>query len=206
MAEIAEKIKQSINSSQYVLVGIGSEWRKEQDKGIAAAYEALHQLIKDKDYFVVTTVTDAEIFHSSLDASRITAPCGNVTWQQCEDACTKDIWEPGEVISGICPHCGKLLIPNTIESPNYIEDGYMRQWKVYTAWLQKTINRDLTILELGVGFETPTVIRWPFEKMAFFNKKSHFCRVNKKFPQVTEELKETAASIEENSVIFLREL
>ena len=59
------------------------------------ACHALYELTDGKDYFVVTTVTDARIFDSPLRADRITAPCGNVNWFQCSEACTKDIWERG---------------------------------------------------------------------------------------------------------------
>ena len=90
------------------------------------------------------------------------APCGNDSWQQCRDACTKDIWEPGEVPDGVCPHCGAPLIPNTVAAEHYIEEGYLPQWQAYTRWLAGTLNKELLILELGVGFGTPTVIRWPF--------------------------------------------
>ena len=57
----------------------------------------------------MTTAKDARIFESPLDEAKITAPCGNVNWLQCSKGCTKDIWERGEVVDGICPHCGAPL-------------------------------------------------------------------------------------------------
>lgn len=92
------------------------------------------------DYFIVTTNIDAEIFRSRLDASRITAPCGNETWRQCSRSCTKDIWEPGEIPDDICPHCGAPLCGNTIDADSYIEEGYLPQWMAYTRWLTGTVN------------------------------------------------------------------
>lgn len=202
MQETLREIGQEIQAAERVLIGIGEEWDSAHCSEAEAkqAYEALYQLVKDKDYFIVTTVTDAKIFGSSLDNTRIAAPCGNDTWKQCENACTKDIWEEGEVPDEICPHCGAKLVSNTIRQEHYIEEGYLPQWNVYTAWLQKTLNRKVVILELGEGFLTPTVMRWPFEKVAFFNKKARFYRINEKFPQVSEELREKACAVKANSV------
>lgn len=50
---------------------------------------------------------------------------------QCSAGCTKDIWEPDEIPSGICPHCGAPLTGNTIEAHPYIEEGYLPQWNHY---------------------------------------------------------------------------
>ena len=99
-----------------------------------------------------------------------------------------------------CPHCGAPLCGNTIDADSYIEEGYLPQWMAYTRWLTGTVNRPLLVLELGEGFKTPTVIRWPFEKTVRFNKKSCFYRVNAKFAQLAEETDERSVSVAENSV------
>lgn len=69
-----------------------------------------------------------------------------------------------------------------------------------------TMNRELLVLELGEGFKVPTVIRWPFEKTVFFNQKSHMYRVHETLSQVTEEIKERAVPVAENSVEWIRKL
>ncbi len=134
---------------------------------------------------------------------RIVAPCGNETWRQCSRACTKDIWEPGEVPDDICPHCGAPLTGNTREAGTYIEEGYLPQWNHYTQWLAGSWNQELLILELGVGFGDPGVIRFPFEKTAFFNQKSFLMRVHARFPQIPGELEKRAAGIQAASVDFI---
>lgn len=104
----------------------------------------------------------------------------------------------------ICPHCGAPLTGNTVEVETYIEEGYLPSWNNYTKWLTTTLNRKLVVLELGEGFKTPTVIRWPFEKTVFFNRKSYFYRVNETFSQISEEIKERAEGISENSVAWIK--
>lgn len=186
-----------------VLVGLGEEWDGKKREDVKEGYEALARLLEGKDYFIVTLNTDGKIFESSLDEKRITAPCGNVHWFQCDKGCTKDIWEEGEAVSGICPHCGGPLVPNTVHAQKYIEEGYLPQWNVYRQWLSGTLNRKLTVLELGVGFEYPGIIRWPFEKTVYYNNKAKMYRVHKKFFQVSEELKEKAEGIQRDSVEFV---
>lgn len=203
---VNEQILEEIAACEKLLIGIGEEWKAEGIPDMGILYEKMNELIKDKDFFIVTTVTDGEIFKSPLEQSRMVAPCGNVTWRQCSKTCTKDIWEPGEIPQDVCPHCGTPLTGNTIEAEDYIEEGYLPQWKAYTTWLAGTLNKKLLVLELGVGFQTPTVIRWPFEKTVSINKKSHMYRIHGKFAQLPDTVKGKADAVLENSTEFFRKL
>ncbi len=249
------ELRRRLDSCEKVLIGLGEEWKLQagQEDGrreqVRKAYEVLYQMIKDKDYFIITMATDAVIYDTSLGSrkeqvssagrkeqeislcngvkeemlarmervfpkretprdsrwERIVAPCGNETWRQCSKGCTKDIWEPGEISDDRCPHCGAPLTRNTIDAQIYIEEGYLPQWERYTRWLAGTLNCDTLILELGAGFKNPGVIRFPFERTAYFNKKAFLCRIHKRFPQVTEELKERGGSILGDSVAAILE-
>lgn len=209
LEEQLTQFKEAVSSASCLLIGVGDEWaagEKRSREELAEAYQALYSLTEGKDYFIITTVTDGLIRESAPDQGRITAPCGNEQWQQCSRACTRDIWEPGEIPDGLCPHCGAPLTGNTIKAETYIEEGYLPQWNKYTAWLAGTLNKRLVILELGVGFAVPTVIRWPFEKTAALNKKAHMYRIHGKFAQLSAEMGETAVSVPVNSVEYFRNL
>ena len=201
---IIERIEKELTDCEKLLIGIGEEWDKANAGDVQNLYEQMNRIIKDKDYFIVTTVTDGELLKSNLNPKKMVAPCGNVTWRQCSKSCTKDIWEPGEIKNDICPHCGEPLTGNTIDAEEYIEEGYLPQWNAYTRWLAGTLNKKLLILELGVGFRTPTVIRWPFEKTASVNKKAFLYRIHGSFAQLSESISEKAESVPENSVEFFR--
>ncbi|KEZ91121.1 hypothetical protein [Lacrimispora celerecrescens] len=203
---VNEQILEEIAACEKLLIGIGEEWKAEGIPDMGILYEKMNELIKDKDFFIVTTVTDGEILKSPLEQSRMVAPCGNATWRQCSKTCTKDIWEPGEIPQDVCPHCGAPLTGNTIEAEDYIEEGYLPQWKAFTMWLAGTLNKKLLVLELGVGFQTPTVIRWPFEKTVSINKKSHMYRIHGKFAQLPDTVKGKADAVLENSTEFFRKL
>ncbi len=211
--EAIEKIKEA----QKVLIGIGKEWALREDEKdirfrhlsdpaqaeLKEAYETLYGLIKEKDYYIVTTLTDGAVYEVPFDKNRIVAPCGNIHWRQCSKACTKDIWEESEVPGDVCPHCKAPLTGNTIKAETYIEEGYLPRWKDYMKWQTGTINRSLVILELGEGFATPTVMRWPFEKIIYFNQKSRLYRVNESFYQLPKEAEERGVSVRENSVRWM---
>ncbi len=213
--EAIEKVKEV----QKVLIGIGKEWALREDEKdirfrhlsdpaqaeLKEAYEALYELIKEKDYYIVTTLTDGAIYEMLFDKNKIVAPCGNIHWRQCSKACTKDIWEENEVPDDVCPHCKAPLTGNTIKAETYIEEGYLPRWKDYMKWQTGTINRTLVILELGEGFATPTVMRWPFEKIIYFNQKSRLYRVNESFYQLPKEAEERGVSVHENSVRWMLE-
>lgn len=202
--EEVKTLRERLKTCEFLLIGLGSEWEKAGGAEVQGAYRALASMTEGKDYFIVTTAKDARIFESPLDEAKITAPCGNVNWLQCSKGCTKDIWERGEVADGICPHCGAPLTENTVLANPYIEEGYLKSWNLYREWLAGTLNHALLILELGVDFKTPTVIRWPFEKTVFFNRKSHMYRINQKFYQIVGDIQERTVSIPQNSVGFIR--
>ena len=211
---------EALSGAEKVLIGIGGEWRLRDDgrdvrrrslgdpvqKELREAYAVLWSLVRDKDYYVVTTVTDGAVYDTDFDSRRVVAPCGNIHWRQCSKACTKDIWEEGEVPDDICPHCSAPLTGNTVEAETYIEEGYLPRWEAYKKWQTGTLNRRLVILELGEGFKTPTVMRWPFEKIGFFNQKSVFYRIHETFFQIPKETGERAVGIRADSVAFIRGL
>lgn len=196
----------------------------ESFSNINTAYKALLELIKDKDYYIVSMNTDSILEKSGFDPKRIVYPCGNQVNYQCSNNCGDNVLESkdldnqivelikkqgadlGEIKRPICEKCGSVLVYNTVKSQNYCEAGYLERWKEYMEWTSRTLNKELCILELGVGFQYPTVIRWPFEKICFINNKSHFIRANEKFDQISSELANKSISIKENAVDFLIKL
>lgn len=79
------------------------------------------------------------------------------------------------------------------------------RWEDYMKWLSFTLNRKTVILELGEDFSHPTLIRWPFEKTAALNQKAFLYRVQEKFYQISDEIKEKARAVACDSVKFILE-
>ena len=194
------------------------------------AYNNLLKLLKDKNYFIVSLRTDDVIYKGEFHfvQERIVTPCGGVRKLQCEKNCEDRVYdipekmaemlrrfpvldEKGQHLNEIyaqvpvfqCPNCGAALIFNRIGVEKYCEADYLPTWGKYTKWLQGTLNHKLCVLELGVGMKYPSVIRWPFEKMAYFNNKACFFRIHQKLYHLTEELKGKGWAIAQNPVEFL---
>lgn len=195
---------------------------QEKEAETVQAYRHLYELVKDKNYFIVTTCIDGHIENAGFNSEKVVEPCGNYSKLQCSEKCCGELWnsadfvtdvknrlEQFEALKGIkqpvCPHCGNPLVFNNIVSENYVEERYLPQWEKYTKWLQGTVNKKLCILELGAGMQLPNIIRWPFEKVAFYNQKASFFRINEKLYQLTEEIGDKGISIERNARNYLLE-
>ncbi len=107
---------------------------------------------------------------------------------------------------GKCPRCGSPMVFNNIFAKRYNESCYCAEWQIYTKWLQGTLNHSLAVLELGVGMDFPSVIRWPFEKIVYLNQRAVLFRVNEKLYQISKELSGRAFGIPENAIEWLERL
>lgn len=193
---------------------------------ISPVLAKLSHILEDKDYFVVATATDSRIAAIPWRKDRLVMPCGTMAKKQCTGGCGC----PLEDVSGEdrarllacfdklyggclpigksvelarCPKCGAAMALNNIFADNYDEQGYKERWHLYTRWLQGTLNRRLVALELGVGMQFPSVIRWPFEKTVYFNRKAVLIRVHEKLYQMTEELSGKGWGISQNAIAWL---
>lgn len=217
----------------YLLPAYDDYFREERKAEVKSALQNLINCIKDKNYFVVTTSVNSAMQEMDWKEERFTAPCGNALKKQCIHGCSQglkmlseserallkqkiteftdavkedreyDLAEFDELF-GICPECGTPLILNNIYTEFYDEKGYLDSWQTYRTWLQGTMNRNVVILELGVGLQCPSVIRFPFEKMAFYNQKASFYRVHETLYQLAEDLQGKGTSISKNSIDWLQ--
>lgn len=187
-------------------------------------------MLADKNYFVISVATNDTVKEAEWREGRLVTPCGGSYKKQCSRGCKQGLCEVNaddrkimnnflnEVCAGrteednysidlgTCPECGSPLILNNIYTEKYDENGYLDQWQIYTKWLQGTLNRKLLILELGVGLQCPSVIRWPFEKVGFYNQKAFFYRINEKLYQLSEELSGKGKAISKNAIDWLEYL
>ncbi|HIS31726.1 MAG TPA: hypothetical protein IAB44_09315 [Candidatus Limivivens intestinipullorum] len=172
---MTEEIRKILDEAEMILVGIGTECglSRHSREELADFYGELAGILQGKPYFVVTLNTDDLIWDSPLEEEQAVAPCGSD--------------RTGNVVS----------------NENYDESWYLPKWQSYTKWIQNTLHRRLAVLELGVGMEYPGVIRWPFEKTAYFNKKAVLVRVHSRLFQIPAELGERGIPVEADPVEFL---
>lgn len=199
--------------------------QKDNDTYVQDALSKLKGLLVNKNYFVISVSTNPLISKIEWKNDRIVMPCGSSDLKQCVNGCGDVI--PLELadknslelffeklyldsdnvdmstILGTCSECGHPFVLNNIYVDSYNENGYLEQWSIYMKWLQGTVNRNLLILELGVGLKYPSVIRWPFEKVAFYNQKSFFYRVHERLYQLPAELTAKGYGISKNAIEWL---
>lgn len=218
-----QKYLEKIEDADFILVGIGAEFEATKFQKEPRALEALQELSKilaGKNYFVITTCTNSILKQVGLLEERTVSPCGTVEKKQCPNHCENSLQDLTEdekkaVVEalgketepelGTCPICGEKLVLNNVYAAKYDEAGYLEDWGRYTKWLQGTLNRKLCILELGVNLVFPSIIRWPFEKVGYYNQKAVFVRVNEKLYHMSEELKDKGISVEKNAIDWLLE-
>lgn len=207
----------------FILRELVKQHRSEQQE----FYADLKEFIGEKNHFIVSICRDDAIMQSEINQERIVTPCGGFRYMQCPQACEETLYLEKEVASElemhmkqymlgeraedmvqlpVCPVCGRPLVFNTVKADHYLETGYLSQWSLYMKWLQGTLNRELCVLELGVGMSYPTVIRWPFEKTVFINQKAYLYRVHSSLYQITEEVAGKAEGICAQPTEFLKEL
>lgn len=214
---------EKIEESDLILIGIGSEFETSRyicEESAVKALVELKNILGKKNYFVITTCTNNILLEADLPKDRIVAPCGNLEVKQCSQACQGSLLQltaeekqsirekcggDEELQLGVCPNCGAPMVLNNVYASEYDEEGYLGDWKMYTKWLQGTLNKKLCVLELGVDLTFPNIIRWPFEKVAFYNQKALFVRVNEKLYHMSEELKDKGIAVNKNSIDWLLE-
>jgi len=185
------------------------------------AYAGLAELAGGKNYFIVSLCMDDRIYEAGLEEQRIVTPCGGFRKMQCDNNCSGELTDmPQEVYEAVvryyrgevplsalceptCEACGNKRRFNQLGVSRYAEEGYLRQWDAYTKWLQGTVNRKLCVLELGVGLEYPNIIRFPFEKIVFYNQKAFMYRIHPVVWQLGEEIGDRGIGIKEDPVDFL---
>lgn len=186
-------------------------------------YIDLFNIVKDKDYFICSTNVDGQFEKVGFPADKIFAPQGSYGLFQCIESCTDEVYNNKEMIDTMllnmkddmhiqekdiprCPHCGKLLVPNLRKDDNFVEEPHMANYEAYRKYISDSKNKNLVLLELGVGYNTPVIIRYPFERITRQYKDARLIRINKTYPEVPREIREKSIEIGEDISIVLKDI
>ena len=158
-------------------------------------YTKLYDIVKSKEYFVLTTNVDHQFYKAGFDEKRIFATQGDYGKIQCQKAChpktydAKDLFRkmdkarrdcliPSELVPK-CPVCGGNMAMNLRCDNYFVEDeAWHEAADRYAGFLEQNKDKKVVLLELGVGFNTPIIIRFPFEKMVRENSSYSLIRLN----------------------------
>ena len=160
-------------------------------------YKEIFKVVREKDYFVITTNVDDQFYKSGFDKCKIFRVQGSYALNQCAKACHNKLYSNKEIVLDMlqnidedlkipsrlvpkCPVCKGDMEPNLRKDEYFVQDEiwYMQSDR-YKEFIQKNKGNQVVMLEFGVGFNTPGIIRFPFEKMLIQNKNWTLIRFNR---------------------------
>ena len=158
-------------------------------------YENLLQLVQDKDYFVITTNVDHCFQKAGFDKKRLFYTQGDYGLFQCSEPCCQETFDNESVIRQMierqenmkiptellptCPHCGKPMTMNLRCDDTFVEDeGWHKAAERYENFLRTRAGGKILFLELGVGYNTPVIIKYPFWQMTAKNPNATYVCIN----------------------------
>lgn len=182
-------------------------------------YGLLFKIVKGKDYFVITTNVDGQFEKSGFESERIFAVQGDYAYLQCAEGChdrlyynenlvremarqTKDCRIPSELVPN-CPVCGGKMDVHVRKDRYFVQDS---QWYAncehYQDFMEKACGGNTLLLEFGVGFNTPTIIRFPFERLAAQRQNVTLVRINRDYPTSQIDLANFIPFYEDGKIIL----
>ena len=158
-------------------------------------YQELLSLVQDKDYFVLTTNVDHQFHKAGFDKHRLFYTQGDYGLWQCMEPCHQKTYDNEEAVRRMvaeqrdmriptelvprCSVCGKPMSMNLRSDNTFVEDeGWHRAAERYDDFLRRHDGLKVLYLELGVGANTPVIIKYPFGKMTYANQNSTYACIN----------------------------
>ena len=168
-------------------------------------YDKLLELVKDKDYFVLTTNVDHCFQRSGFDKERLFYTQGDYGLFQCSEPCHQQTYDNKEIIRKMfetqqnmkipaelipkCPVCSKPMTMNLRSDDKFVQDeGWYIANARYEEFAAKALEKRTLYLELGVGYNTPVIIKYPFWQWTYQNKNATYACINKGEAETAKEI------------------
>ena len=195
-------------------------------------YANILEVVKNKDYFVLTTNVDHCFQKAGFDHKRLFYTQGDYGLFQCSVPCCKETFDNKEIIINmlmeqggsiesdgtlklpeqgklkmtvsssvlpVCPHCGKPLTMNLRSDGTFVEDtGWNKAAMCYDQFLQRHKGLKMVFLELGVGHNTPVIIKYPFWQMTAKNPNATYICINDSEAFCPEDIERQAICIDDD--------
>jgi len=166
------------------------------DQPKSELHRKILELVKDKDYFVITTNVDHLFQNNGFDKAKLFYTQGDYGLFQCPTPCHNKTYDNEEIIRKMiaaeknmsvpenlfphCPKCGEMMTTNLRIDDTFVEDeGWKAAAARYQNFLQKYLLEEIVYLELGVGANTPAIIKYPFWNFTAENPRARYICVNK---------------------------
>ncbi|HBZ20991.1 MAG TPA: Sir2 silent information regulator family NAD-dependent deacetylase [Bacteroidales bacterium] len=186
-------------------------------------YITLMELTSSKDYFVITTNVEGQFTKAGVEKSRFFEVQGNYGYLQCEKACHDRLYSDEKIVEqmlsetidcGIppslvpkCHVCGGNMEVNLRKDNFFVQDS---NWYIsesnYRKFISGSEGKSSVFLELGVGYNTPGIIRFPFEAMVRNNPKATLIRLNRDHTKGISENTESTISFNEDMTTIISDI
>lgn len=180
-------------------------WHIRHETGVLQPYRDLFWLLQGKNYFICSTNVDGQLEKAGFARDRIFAPQGDYRYFQCSRPCGDTLYPNRDMIEKMisrmpdafeirtddipcCANCGAPLIPNLRCDDTFVEAPHIQNIFDYENFVQDCRDKATLLLELGVGYNTPAIIRYPFETMAKLYPKATLVRLNLTDAEIPETL------------------
>lgn len=180
---------------------------------VGKPYSDLLKAVSDKDYFVLTTNVDHRFQLAGFDKKRLFYTQGDYGLWQCSEPCCNETFDNENAVRTMvkeqcnmkisdeliprCPHCGKPMAMNLRCDDNFVQDeGWYTAAERYEEFIRRHKNLHILFLELGVGFNTPGIIKYPFMQMTAENPKAIYACINMNEAYVPDEIADRAICID----------
>ncbi len=165
------------------------------EREVGAPYTLVRRLVQDRDYFVITTNVDHCFQQAGFDKKRLFYTQGDYGLWQCARPChqttydneqavrrmvaeQKDLRIPASLVPR-CPVCGGPMRMNLRCDASFVQDeGWQQARSRYEDFLHRHAEKRLLFLELGVGGNTPSIIKYPFWRMVRDNPNAFYACIN----------------------------
>lgn len=178
-------------------------------------YQSLYKLVKEKNYFVITTNVDSQFVKSGVPEKKVFDVQGNYGALQCAKGCHDTVYPNKELVKKWlaqtndckiptalvpqCPVCGGSMEPHLRKDQYFVQDArWHESHEAYNRFLQESDGKRIVFMELGVGYNTPGIIRYPFEQMTHNRERSVLIRLNKEHPEGMMENREKTIAFTED--------
>ena len=158
-------------------------------------YDNLLKLLKDKDYFVITTNVDHQFQKAGFDKQRLFYTQGDYGLFQCAKPCHQKTYDNEELVKRMiaeqmdmripseliprCPVCGGPMKVNLRADETFVEDeGWHAASERYTGFIRRHIDGKVLFLDLGSGGNTPVIFKIPFIRWTMQNPNAIYATVN----------------------------
>ena len=182
------------------------------DQPKSAVHEALLHIVREKDYFVLTTNVDHLFQNNAFEKNRLFYTQGDYGLWQCKTPCHRKTYDNEDAVRRMiaeerdmriptklvpkCPVCGGTMEMNLRCDDTFVEDdGWRKAAERYREFLGHHREGRILYLELGVGMNTPGIIKFPFWRMTAENPAAVFATVNQEESYVPEEIESRSISV-----------